>query len=711
MRVTSEKTRQAILAVDGAIDPDFPPDRLVLFDSNGNPISFEGAHGVPPGGETGKVLGKISDDDYDVDWVDGPAPGGGGGEVEILTSKRFYEPLDAAVGSLTNVDSGSKYVDTAVFGPLPGMTWKTSGDNVSFSTEQAFRDFDAQIKFITAAAAPTGQASWAMLRRISTTKALAFFTDFFNGIFVFSGSGGGTWTSLASTPMTGYVVQPNTAYWLRARMDLLGLIVMGLYTENPRLNPDAVPVKSLTYQLANTDLTNYGPGNVGYPGLRLVGNVNPQHANLRILDYEVNDLIPTTVPASLLQDEETVETAAGALEVVTSKQFYESLDSVVGSLNKTDAGSGFEANAIFGSLPGMSWNKGADNTSHSIAQAFRDFDAQTKITTGPGIAAGGASWSMIRYVSSSAALLFYFGLTDNISVLKGNPGSAYTELAKTVLPAGIIQPNTDYWHRVRMDPAGLITAGIYTENPRENSNAVPIVSYSYQLAGADLTAYGPSKVGYPGLRLINDNAANNVAVRLRDYLVDDYVQITKPVDLLQAKDLPRLPGILTPPPIVVYDTSDPTVLASKFSHPSGDIQTIDLLPHLALNQRTTVKFAWTTGGNMGILLRSGEGYDSFLMGSLLEDNILHIHERSPSGFVEKGATAAAAVNGTVYWLEFTAIGRDVILRLFDQEPGRNLVPLKALVTTLAADSKMLYRGHPGIRHDELLAQKFTYEEI
>lgn len=69
-RVRSAKTRQALLVLDGVFDPDNPPERLSLFDEDGNQLDFSPAHQIPPGGTTGQVLGKDSSADFDVEWVD-----------------------------------------------------------------------------------------------------------------------------------------------------------------------------------------------------------------------------------------------------------------------------------------------------------------------------------------------------------------------------------------------------------------------------------------------------------------------------------------------------------------------------------------------------------------------------------------------------------------------------------------------------------------
>lgn len=77
-RVSSGKTRSAILVLDGVFDPEALPERLALFDEDGNQLDFSPAHVVPPGGTTGQVLGKSSGADYAIEWVDA---GDGSGAV------------------------------------------------------------------------------------------------------------------------------------------------------------------------------------------------------------------------------------------------------------------------------------------------------------------------------------------------------------------------------------------------------------------------------------------------------------------------------------------------------------------------------------------------------------------------------------------------------------------------------------------------------
>jgi subtilisin-like proprotein convertase family protein len=74
-RITQQRTRQAILVTEGVLDPFVLPDQLQLFDANGDLTGFVG---VPDGGDQLQVLGKLSDDDYEIGWIDQTGTGGGG---------------------------------------------------------------------------------------------------------------------------------------------------------------------------------------------------------------------------------------------------------------------------------------------------------------------------------------------------------------------------------------------------------------------------------------------------------------------------------------------------------------------------------------------------------------------------------------------------------------------------------------------------------
>lgn len=89
-RVSSQKIRQALLMVGEPLEPDFEPERLALFDAQGNPINLSTATNIPPGGTTGQLLAKTADDDYNVGWIDAPI-GGGGGTVDPASFATYSE--------------------------------------------------------------------------------------------------------------------------------------------------------------------------------------------------------------------------------------------------------------------------------------------------------------------------------------------------------------------------------------------------------------------------------------------------------------------------------------------------------------------------------------------------------------------------------------------------------------------------------------------
>ncbi len=67
-------------------DPDVPT-WVVL---NPPAEEFPVVHEIPAGGTTGQILAKVSDTDYDVQWID--APTGGGGEEEMAESHGTWTP-------------------------------------------------------------------------------------------------------------------------------------------------------------------------------------------------------------------------------------------------------------------------------------------------------------------------------------------------------------------------------------------------------------------------------------------------------------------------------------------------------------------------------------------------------------------------------------------------------------------------------------------
>lgn len=88
-RVTQHKTRQALLGTGNILDPLVVPEKLELFDADGNPIHISGLSDLPEGGLTNQVLGKASDEAYDVEWKNA-------GEVYV----QLDEPEAATVGAI-----------------------------------------------------------------------------------------------------------------------------------------------------------------------------------------------------------------------------------------------------------------------------------------------------------------------------------------------------------------------------------------------------------------------------------------------------------------------------------------------------------------------------------------------------------------------------------------------------------------------------------
>lgn len=163
-----------------------------------------------------------------------------------------------------------------------------------------------------------------------------------------------------------------------------------------------------------------------------------------------------------------------------------------------------------------------------------------------------------------------------------------------------------------------------------------------------------------------------------------------------------------PSPTDTYNMADSTIVAANFVH----VNDVDILEDVSLNARGTIKFVWTTGGNMTVVLRCNDAGTVHLMAGVLDDNAVHIYERLSSGFSEKINASAGMVSGNTYWVEFTCIGRELVLRLFTAAPGLDVAPSRNLVWTLAADTKLLYRGRVGIRYDaECTPLEFVYEKL
>lgn len=110
MRVTSQRTRQALLVLGEHLDPETLPEKIELYDQFGNPIVLggEGAT-LPAGGTTDQLLTKQSAADFDATWEDPPTPPlplpPGGADNTVLTKQSAadldvdWEALPPAVPS------------------------------------------------------------------------------------------------------------------------------------------------------------------------------------------------------------------------------------------------------------------------------------------------------------------------------------------------------------------------------------------------------------------------------------------------------------------------------------------------------------------------------------------------------------------------------------------------------------------------------------
>jgi len=59
------------------------------------------AVGVPEGGDEGQVLGKATDADHDLDWIDGGG-GGGIGTLQVPQPKTWVEKWSGSQASVSN---------------------------------------------------------------------------------------------------------------------------------------------------------------------------------------------------------------------------------------------------------------------------------------------------------------------------------------------------------------------------------------------------------------------------------------------------------------------------------------------------------------------------------------------------------------------------------------------------------------------------------
>ena len=98
----------------------------LFFRHNGELVSVSqgpkgdpGPPGVPDGGTTGQVLGKLSDEDKDADWID-QTGGGGGGVPDGGTTGQVLGKLSDTDGDADWVDPGVQSAETDT---IRTMTW------------------------------------------------------------------------------------------------------------------------------------------------------------------------------------------------------------------------------------------------------------------------------------------------------------------------------------------------------------------------------------------------------------------------------------------------------------------------------------------------------------------------------------------------------------------------------------------------------------
>lgn len=106
-RVTSQQTRRAILTTDTGWDPNLLPERIALFNENGDIINFgtSSGDGVPPGGVAGQLLTKATENDFETEWADPPE--GGGAPAGGLTGQVLVKLSDADYDvAWVNVEAG-----------------------------------------------------------------------------------------------------------------------------------------------------------------------------------------------------------------------------------------------------------------------------------------------------------------------------------------------------------------------------------------------------------------------------------------------------------------------------------------------------------------------------------------------------------------------------------------------------------------------------
>lgn len=290
-RVTGAKTRQAILYPGATIDPNDPPERLVLFDQFGAPISLGGSVGIPSGGGPTQILAKASAADYDADWVDLVIPpsipaGGALNQVLAKASAASYDVAwvnpSGAVGAGADV-LAPQFSDDFASSP-PGTFWTLDplgAQNLTVSGGQLVPgSVNSEYRLILEGAEyQLGQI--AMLLKFTTGPALTnlqvcpmfgyknaqnfIFADFVGaGSFDIYEKHNNAFTALAGTAQATAI---NTTYWIRVRWEGSKMI-LELFTSDPEAPVAPAVVATRNYDF-NTVARHTRAGKIG---LRLVSD-------------------------------------------------------------------------------------------------------------------------------------------------------------------------------------------------------------------------------------------------------------------------------------------------------------------------------------------------------------------------------------------------------------------------------------------------------
>lgn len=292
-RVTGAKTRQAILYPGATIDPNDPPERLVLFDQFGAPISLGGSVGIPSGGGPTQVLTKVSEEDYDADWLDTPSglpPGGADHQVLAKGSAVDYdvEWVNQSGGPGGDL-LAAPFIDDFTSAP-PGTFWTIDSaaglgqDLTVVGGQLAMGTINKEYRLILAGAEyQLGYVS--MLVKFTTGPSLANlqiapmfgYKDANNYIFAdFEGSSGHEIYEKragVNSVITGNslgALSPNTTYWMRIRWggpSGVGgpIMISECFVSDPEApNPPTTPMQVLSADMASRH------SRAGKVGLRIV---------------------------------------------------------------------------------------------------------------------------------------------------------------------------------------------------------------------------------------------------------------------------------------------------------------------------------------------------------------------------------------------------------------------------------------------------------